>query len=112
MIIEQGVLTATNTDLLSSGRLNALPYNGTLTLQFQADKLDDTNNWTLTLQKPNGDVPIDAQKINAGAASSGGVLNSREMLETKFAATQGGHFTVNCTLTGSANLAYRIVLTP
>lgn len=54
MILEQFLVSATNTDLLSSGRLNSIPYNGILTLQFLADLGDVTNNYTLTIQKPDG----------------------------------------------------------
>lgn len=112
MILESGILTATNTDVMSTGRLNAIPYNGRLTMQFLADSADATNNWTLTIQKPNGDVPIDDQLVPANGNGTIGVLDSREYLELVFDATQGGHFTVNCTETGAAFLTYRFILQP
>ena len=112
MIYEGGILSATNTDLLSSGRLNAIPYNGTLTLDFLADLADATNNWTLTLQLPNGDVPVDAQLVPASSSGADGVLHERELVRFQFGATQGGHFTVSLTESGTAVCAYRAVLTP
>lgn len=112
MIIEAGTLTASDTDLMSGGRLNAIPYNGTLTMQFQADLAVAANHWDLTVQKPNGDVPIDAQLLPASAAGTAGVLDSREFLELTFQATQGGHFVVSLTETGTAVLTYRFILRP
>jgi len=112
MIIESGILTATNTDLMSAGRLNALPYNGQLTVQLLSDLADATNYWTLTIQKPNGDVPIDGQLVPGSNPSLAGVLDSRQYLELVFAATQGGHFTISLTEAGTAICAYRLILSP
>ena len=112
MILEAGVITATNTDLMSVGRLNAIPYNGMLTMQFQADEATAVKNFSLTVQKPNGDVPIDKQIVHAGAVGAVGTLDSRTWLELKFQATQGGHFNVALEETGNAILAYRLILSP
>lgn len=110
MIYEAGVITATNTDLMSTGRLNAIPYSAPLTLEFLATDADATNNWALTIQLPGGDVPIDSQIVPASNPSLAGVLDERQLLRFVFQATQGGHFTVNAALTGSASLTYRFVL--
>lgn len=110
MILESGILSATDLDLLSVGRLNALPYNGTLTMQFQSDVNDETNFAILTVQKPNGDVPVDNQRIPGGSGK--GHLNSDELLQMTFPATQGGHFTVSISETGVAIVAYRFILRP
>ena len=112
MIYESGTIEETNADLLSSGRLNAIPYNGTLTLDFLADLNNDTNNFVVTIQKPNGDVPVEAQRVPGSNPSLGGVLDDRQLLRFTFAATQGGHFTVSCTETGTAIMAWRAVLKP
>lgn len=112
MIIESGIVTATTTDLLSGGRLNNIPYNGKLILQFQSDNADATNSYSLTVQKPDGSVPIDTQLVPAGAAGTAGVLDSREYLELAFTATQGGHFHVALTETGTAVCTWRAVLSP
>lgn len=112
MILESFLVSATNTDLLSAGRLNAIPYNGTLTLQFLADLGDVTNFYQLTLQKPNGDVPVDTQIVPASGSGLDGVLDDREFLQMTFEATQGGHFTVSLTENGTATCAVRAILKP
>lgn len=112
MIYESNIVSATNTDLLSGGRLNSIPYNGKLTLEFLANLADATNYWTLTIQKPDGDVPIDAQLVPGGNPSLAGVLDDRQLLRMTFNATQGGHFTVSLTESGTAICMYRAVLSP
>ena len=112
MIIESGIVSATNSDLLSGGRLNALPYSGQLTLQFLAQYADATNYYTLTVQKPNGDVPIDTQLVPGANPALAGVIDSRQMLELVFGATQGGHFNIALTETGTAVCTWRAILTP
>lgn len=112
MIFEQSLISATNTDVLSSGRLNAIPYDGKLTLVFLADLGDASNFYSLTIQKPNGDVPVDSQRVNAGSSGADMVLNNHEWLSFTFNARQGGHFTVSLTETGTAVCAFRAVLRP
>lgn len=112
MIYEGGILSATNTDLLSGGRLNSIPYDGQLTLDFLADLCDATNNWTLKIQLPSGDVPIDSQLVPANSWGVDGVLDERQLLRFSFRAGPGGHFTVSLTEAGTAVCAYRAVLTP
>jgi len=112
MIFEQTNILATNTDVLSGGRLNALPYGGTLTLCFLADLATAAAQYLLTIQKPNGDVPIDNQLVNASSSGADGVMDDREWLMMSFAATIGGHFTVSLTETGTAVCMFRAVLRP
>jgi len=112
MIYESAVIVATNTDVLNGTRLNAIPYNGTLTLDFQASLADATNNWLLTIQMPNGDVPVDSQIVPADNPALGGVLDERTLLRFTFPATQGGHFTVSLTEAGTAIATWRAVLKP
>lgn len=112
MIYESGVEAATNTDLLNGTRLNAIPYNGTLTLEFLADLNNATNRFTVTVQEPNGDVPIDTQPVPGSNPSLGGVLDDRQLLRISFRATQGGHFNISVAESGTALLAWRAVLSP
>lgn len=112
MIFEQSLISATNTDVLSAGRLNAIPYNGSLTLQFLADLADASNFYTLTIQKPNGDVPVDSQIVSASSSAADLVMDSREVLSFTFRAPQGGHFTVSLTETGTAVCGFRAILRP
>lgn len=113
MILEELLISATNTDVLSTGRLNSIPYAGLLTLQFLADLGDATNNYDLTVQLQDGDVPIDTQKVPASGSGLDGVLDSRELLELKIPIlTSGGHVTVSLVENGTATCAVRAILTP
>lgn len=112
MIYESTLIVATNTDVLAGGRLNAIPYGGTLTLQFLADLGDASNFYSLTVQLPSGEVPVDGQRVNASGSGLDMVLNARELLQFSFAAGQGGHFTVSLTETGTAVCAFVAVLRP
>lgn len=112
MIFESSLVSATNVDLLSAGRLNAIPYNGQLTLRFLADLGDATNNYVLTIQLPDGSVPVDAQTVQASASGLDFDMDDRQVLQFSFPATQGGHFTVSLTENGTATCAFQAVLRP
>ncbi len=112
MIYESGLVNATTADLLSGGRLNAIPYNGTLTLVFQAQHANLTNSYAVTIQKPNGDVPVDAQLVPGTTAALEGLLDDRQYLMFTFKADQGGHFNVTLTETGASICTWRAVLRP
>lgn len=112
MIYETNVITATNTDVLNGTRLNAIPYGGQLTLDFLADLNNATNNYVLTVQLPNGDVPVDGQLVPGANPALGGVLDERQLMRFSFRATQGGHFTVSLTESGAAICTWRAVLKP
>jgi hypothetical protein len=73
---------------------------------------DATNDYTVTVQKPNGDVPIDAQVVPGCNPALAGILDDRQLLRISFRASQGGHFTVTLTETGTAVCAWRAVLSP
>lgn len=112
MIFESRQIAATNTDVLSVGRLNAIPYNGQLTLLFLSDLGTAAALYTLTIQLPNGDVPVDAQQVWASSSGLDMVVDSREAMKFVFPATQGGHFVVSLTETGTAVCAFVAILTP
>lgn len=112
MIFESGIVVATTADLLSTGRLNAIPYNGQLTLRFQSQFADATNSYSVTVQKPGGDVPVDSQLVPGTNPALAGILEERYLLEFSFQATQGGHFTVTLTETGTAVCTWVAVLRP
>lgn len=104
MIYESFLISATNTDVMSVGRLNSIPYLGTLLMRFQADLGSAAANYALTIQLPNGDVPVDNQQVLAGeGAAVIGVINTRTCLAFKFPVNaSGGHFIVSLTETGTA----------
>ncbi len=112
MIFESSLISATNTDVLSAGRLNSIPYAGTLTLRFLADLGDVTNNYVLTLQTPNGDVPVDAQTVPVSGSGTDMDMDERHVLQFSFAAMNGGHFTVSLTENGTATCAFQAILRP
>ncbi len=106
MIFESSLISATNTDVLSAGRLNAVPYNGILTLLFLADLGDATNNYVLTIQEPSGEVPVDAQTVWASGSGVDMDLSEEHYMKFTFGATQGGHFTISLTENGTATCAF------
>jgi len=110
MIFESQLIVATNTDALSTGRLNAIPYGGVLTLRFLADLGDASNFYALTIQLPSGDVPVDAQRVWASGSGLDMVLDERESLDFAFPVGQGGHVTVSLTETGTAVCAFVAIL--
>lgn len=111
-IVEQNIIVASDTDVLNGTRLNSIPYNGIITFMFSVDLANATNNWTLTLQLPDGDVPIDSQILTGTNPSLGGVLDERTLFKASYRAPQGGHFTVSLTETGTAIATWRAVLSP
>lgn len=112
MIWESQLISATNTDILSVGRLNSLPYNGSITFRFLADLGTAAANYMLTLQKPGGDVPIDNQLVVASGSGADMVMDERELMQFTFVAVQGGHFVVSLTETGTAVCAFQAILRP
>lgn len=112
MIFEQAIIVATDADILNGTRLNSIPYNGQLTVQVSANLANATNNWVLTIQLPGGDVPVDSQIVCATNPALDGVLDQRTLTQFTFPATQGGHFTISLTETGTAIAIWRAVLRP
>lgn len=114
MIYLRSTIVATLSDLLNNTRLSSIPFNGTLTVQVQANLGNATNNFSLTIQLPNGEVPVDSQQVAAGdeVDALGGQLDSRYLDQFSFPAPQGGHFTISLTETGTAICTTRVVLRP
>ncbi len=111
-IVERNVIVATNADILNGTRLNSIPYNGILTFLVLADLANATNFYAMTIQLPNGDVPVDAQIVPGINPSIGGVLDDRMNFMMSFDATIGGHFNISLTETGAAIATWQAVLRP
>lgn len=109
-IVERNTIIATNADILNGTRLNSIPYNGTLTFEVQADLSNATNSFAMTIQLPNGDVPVDSQLVPGVNPSLGGVLDERTLFRMSFPAFQGGHFNISLTETGTAICTWQAVL--
>jgi len=107
-------IVATNADLLNGTRLSNIPYSGsTLNMAFLANLANATNNYALTIQLPNGEVPVDSQLVFMGQEvenALGGNMDNRLAMIFRYPAPQGGHFTVSLTETGTAICAYAIWL--
>ncbi len=114
MIYLRSTIVASNSDLLNNTRLTAIPYNGTLIIQAQANLGNATNNYAITIQLPSGEVPVDSQQVAAGdeVDALGGQLDERYLDMWSFPAVQGGHFTISLTETGTAICTTRVVLRP
>lgn len=115
MIYLTGFEAATNADVLDNTRLTSIPHGGQLTIQCLANLNNATNGYTITIQLPDGKVPVDTQRVSAGQeveGALGGQLDSRLLDQWTFPAAQGGHFTISFTESGTAVVTWRIVLRP
>ncbi len=115
MIYLTGFESGTIADILLNTRLSSIPYGGQLTIQAQASANNATNTFSITIQLPDGSVPVDSQRVSAGNLtddSSGGVLDSRKLDQWTFPANQGGHFIIAFTESGAAFVTWRVVLRP
>lgn len=111
MIVETYLLTATDTDVLAApSRLAAIPYAGTLIVEFQAADNDGTNRFDLTIQLPNGETPLDT--VSAPKGVTDGCWNDNDKYTVAFAVTKGGHVLIAATETGTSSLWIRATLTP
>jgi len=115
MIYISGTEAATNTDILNGTRLSSIPYVGTVTIQCLANLNNATNRMSLTIQLPDGSVPVDLQPVSAGQeveGALGGQLDDRLLDQFTFPSGLGGHFTIGFTETGTAIVTWRVVLRP
>lgn len=112
MIYESANIAATDTDVLAGGRLNSIPYAGRLTIDLLADLGQIANHYEVTIQRPEGKVPVDGQWVPASSSGLDGVLDERELLRFSFDVEKGGHVVLSLTETGSATCQWRAVLLP
>ena len=104
---------ATNADILQGTRLQTIPASGNLTFELQASDNDATNNYTVSIQMPGGDTPMNAVRIPAGNSTGlAGVIDERTDLQATFPIQQGGHCVFSCTEAGTAELTWRVTYTP
>lgn len=107
-----GNLTADNTDILSGTRLQSAPRNGAMTFEVISNKADTTNNFTTSIQLPNGDTPWDAVLVPGNNPSLAGAMDDRQKLQGTYPVQQGGHVVFSVDETGTATLTYRVTFTP
>ncbi len=108
-----GLEAATNTDILQGTRLQTVPSNGILTFEMQASDAVAANNYTVSIQLPNGDTPMNGVPVpgNGGTAGVAGVLDERMDLKASYPIGQGGHVSFSCTETGDTELFWRLTFT-
>lgn len=113
IIILSGQEAATNTDILQGTRLQTVPQSGVLTFELQAADNVAANHYTVSLQMPGGNTPMNGTLVPAGAATGlAGVIDERENLTASFPIAQGGHPVFSCTETGDTELTWRVTYTP
>ncbi len=112
MIYLTDTIAATTADILANTRLSSIPYVGNITIQCLAGLNSLANHYDITIQLPDGKVPVDSQRVSANDSGVEGVLDNRMLDQFTFPAIFGGHFTINFTETGAATLAWRVVLRP
>ncbi len=113
VIILSGQEGATNADILQGTRLQTVAGGGVLTFELQASDNVAANNFTVSIQMPGGDTPMNATRI-PGTATAGlaGILDERMNLTASFAIQQGGHCVFSCIETGDTELTWRVTFTP
>ncbi len=104
--------TGSNSDILQGTRLQTVPAGGVLTFELQAQENDATNNFTVSVQMPNGDTPMNNTRVPGTSPSESGVIDERQNLTVSFPIMQGGHCVFSCTETGTNVLAWRVTYTP
>ena len=112
-IVLSGQEAASNSDILQGTRLQTVPAGGFLTFELQTSDNDATNNYTVSVQMPGGDTPMNGTRIPCGnTAGLAGVLDERTNLTATFPIQQGGHAVFSCTETGTTELTWRVTYTP
>ncbi len=114
IIVLGGLEAASNTDILQGTRLQTVPRNGILSFELQAADSVAANFYSVSIQLPNGDTPLNGTPIpgNSGTAGVAGVINERDALKLRFRIAQGGHCVFSCVETGDTELAWRVTFTP
>ncbi len=102
-ILVSGVENATNTNLLANTRLETIPA-GTRQLHFRcsASVNDITNQMALTIELPNGAIPVDGQVVMANGDLATGVLDERTLMQWTWPAIIGGRYILSIVETGTA----------
>jgi hypothetical protein len=112
-IILSSIETATNADILQGTRLQTVPAGGILTFELQSSVASTTANYTVSIQMPNGDTPLNNVFVSGAPDARDGVIDERTNLTVSFPIMQGGHCVFSCVETGSGStLTWRVTYTP
>lgn len=109
LITLSDIEVADNTDILQGTRLQTVPAGGFLTFELQSNANDASNYFTVSIQMPNGDTPLNSVKVPAGTV---GEIDSRKKLMVTLPIAQGGHTVFSADETGTAQLTWRVTYNP
>lgn len=114
VIVLSDLLTGSTADILQGTRLQTLPRAGTLLFLMGASDAVAANHYTVKIQLPNGDTPLDGVYVPQASQVAGvaGMLDDRLMLAFRARIQQGGHPVFGITETGDTEFFYRLVYTP
>lgn len=114
IIIEGGLETGSNADILNGTRLLTVPESGVMTFEVQAADAVAANTYVFSIQLPDGDVPVIDVPAPGNAVTAGlaGVINDDDKFMASFPITKGGHPVFSCTETGDTEFAWRVTYTP
>jgi len=101
-----------NADILQGTRLQTVPAGGVLTFELQTQENSASNHYTVSVQMPNGDTPLNNVRVPGCNPALSGVIDERQNLTVSFPIMQGGHCVFSATETGDARLAWRVTYTP
>jgi len=104
--------TASNADILQGTRLQTVPAGGVLTFELQGHQATSSNHYTVSVQMPNGDTPLNNVLVPGCNPAVEGVIDERQNLTVSFPIMQGGHCVFSCTETGATNMTWRVTYTP
>jgi len=110
IIVESGIESATNTDILQGTRLQTVPSNGILSFELSSDLGTAAANYTASVQLPDGQTPMTNVHVPASGVIGG--IDDRDKLGVAFPIGQGGHPVFSVVETGTAVLTWRVVFTP
>ena len=111
-IILSGLESGTNSDILQGTRLQTVPAGGVLTFELQGATNNPANFYTVSVQMPNGDTPLNSVRVPSCNPSLEGVIDERQNLTVSFPIMQGGHCVFSCNETGATSMSWRVTYTP
>jgi hypothetical protein len=102
-ILLTGLEAADSNNVLAASRLETIPAGAEyLHFRCSANLNDATNNFALTIELPNGLIPIDGQVVPANGDGATGVLDERTLMQWTWPAIPGGRFIISVVEAGTA----------
>ncbi len=111
VIKESFLLAADDADVLAApSRLASLPSAGLMTIEASATQCTATNNGTMTLQMPDGEIPFEGLIIPYnGYSATDGIIHDDTALQVEIPVPQGGHVGIVYDETGTVAFCLIIV---